>query len=323
MNSMYKVFVGFLSVVFLIGCSTTTTQENIETYPDEQISLIVPFATGGASDMVSRAVAMEMEKELGVPVVIINKTGGTGAIGVYDVMASNPDGYRIGYVPVELAMFDSLEIADIPPDEFEHLSRIMTIPAAITVSADAPYDTLEEFIDYAMEHPGEIQIGNSGTGSIWHIAATALAQETGTTFNYVPFEGAAPAVSSLLGGHIDAVSVSPSEVRAGISGGDLKVLAVMGEERDPLVPDVPTLQEEGIDLTLGAWGGFVAPQDTPPEIVNALDNAIQKSMESETFQRLAETNGLTPAYLPSEEFKDFVLEEYDFYNELIPTIQMK
>ncbi|WP_080872449.1 tripartite tricarboxylate transporter substrate binding protein [Oceanobacillus timonensis] len=322
MNSMYKVLIGLLSIVFLVGCSTTT-QENVENYPDEQISLVVPFDTGGASDMVSRAVAMEMENELGVPVVIINKTGGSGAIGVYDVMASSPDGYRIGYVPVELSMYESLEIANVPPEDFEYLSRIMTIPPAITVPADAPYDTLEEFLDYAEEHPGEIQIGNSGTGSIWHIAAAALAQETGTSFNYVPFEGAAPAVSSLLGGHIDAVSVSPSEVKAGIDGGDLKVLAVMGEERDPIVPDVPTLQEEGIDLTLGAWGGFVAPKDTPQEIVDALDHAINKSMETDTFKRLAETNGLTPAYLSNEDFKEFVLGEYDFYNEFIPTIQMQ
>lgn len=322
MKRLCKYLLVFTTILLVLsGCQLTSGES--KPFPSEQISLVVPFATGGASDMVSRAVATQMEKDLGVPVVIVNKTGGSGAIGVYDAMTAKPNGYRIGYVPVELVMYDSLEIANVPPDNFQYLSRLMAIPAAITVPSDAPYDSIEEFIAFAKENPGKIQLGNSGTGSIWHIAGAALAQKTGTTFNYVPFDGAAPAVSALLGGHIDAVSVSPSEVKPGLDSGDLKVLAIMGEERDPLVPDVPTLQEAGIDLVMGGWGGFVAPNETPKEIVAAYEKAIKNAMDTEIFQKLAKTRGLTPAYLDSSEFEQFALEQYDFFNELIPTIKMK
>ncbi|TSB48432.1 tripartite tricarboxylate transporter substrate binding protein [Alkalicoccobacillus porphyridii] len=310
------------TAVLMSGCQMLGQEEDPLTFPTDQISLVVPFASGGASDMVSRAVATQMEEELGVPVTVVNKTGGSGAIGIYDVMSAPPNGYRIGYVPVELAMYGGLELADIEPSEFEYLARLMAIPAAITVSADAPYDNIQEFIDYAEENPSQIQLGNSGTGSIWHIAGTALAQEMDVSFNYVPFEGAAPAVSSLMGGHIDAVSVSPSEIKSGLDSGDLKVLAVMGEERDPLVPDVPTLKEEGIDLVMSGWGGFVAPKGTPNEIVEAFNLAIENAMNEETFQSLASTRGLTPAYLPSKEFKNFAIDQYEYFNELIPTIRM-
>ncbi|WYS06019.1 tripartite tricarboxylate transporter substrate binding protein [Bacillus sp. FSL R5-0394] len=323
MDRLTNLFISIVAALCLASCSNQSPEEAAERYPEDQVSLIVPFATGGASDVVSRAVAMAMEEELGVPVVVVNKTGGVGAIGVYDVMMANADGYRIGYVPVELVMYDGLQIASISPYEFAYISRLMEIPAAITVSADAPYNTLDEFITYAKEHPGELQIGNSGTGSIWHIAAGALAQEAGVKFNYVPFEGAAPAVGSLLGGHIDAVSVSPSEVKTGLDSGGLKVLGVMGNERDPVVPDVPTMKEQGYDVVLGGWGGFVAPKDTPEEIIAALDAAIEKSMETETFQTLAESRGLTPAYLPGQAFEAFAVEQYEFFNELIPSIEME
>jgi len=317
-------------ILFLAACGNSNTEgassesgEANSSYPEEQIEVIVPFAAGGASDLVSRTIATEMENALGVPVVVANKTGGSGATGLLSTKDADPDGYTIGYVPVELAMLESLGLAQVSPEDYAALGQLMTIPAGIIVKGDAPYNSVEEFVAYAKENPGKIKVGNSGTGSIWHIAAAAFAGEAGIEVSHVPYDGAAPAVTALMGGHIDAVTVSPSEAISGISSGDLKVLAVMSEERDVNAPDAPTLQELGFDINLGGWGGFVAPKETPEDILETLRAAFETAYNSEAFQKLLEERGMNPDYKPGEEFQTFAKEQYDFYGELIPQIEFE
>ncbi|MCR6110143.1 tripartite tricarboxylate transporter substrate binding protein [Bacillus sp. A301a_S52] len=310
-------------LIFLAACGNQSGEGNTADYPEKQIEVVVPFAAGGASDLVSRTIASEMEEELDVPVVITNRTGGSGANGMYSVRDAQADGYTIGYVPVELAMLESLDLADISPNDFEGIGQLMTIPAAITVPADAPYDTIEEFIQFAQENPGNVTIGNSGTGSIWHIAAAAFADEVEIDVQYVPYEGAAPAVTALMGGHIDAVSVSPSEVISGLNSDDLKVLAVMSEEPDANVPDVPTLQELGYDINLSGWGGFVAPKDTPEEVLDTLREAFEAAATSDTFIQLLDERGMNADYKPGDEFMEFSMEQYDFFTDLIPQVEVE
>lgn len=308
--------------LILTACSSSSSNSEAANYPDDQVEVIVPFASGGSSDLVSRTIATEMESGLGVPVTITNKTGGSGATGMLAVKNAQSDGYTLGYVPVEMSMLDGLGLADIKPDDFEYIGQLMTIPAAITVPADAPYDTIEDFVQYAKDNPGKIQIGNSGAGSIWHIAAAAFAQEADVDVEYVPYEGAAPAVTALMGGHISAVAVSPSEVSAGVASGDLKVLAVMGDERDPSLPDTPTMKESGYDVSVAGWGGFVAPKGTPEEALKKLRESFKEASDSDKFQKLMEDRGMIPAYKEGEEFKAYAEEQYDYFNELIPTIEL-
>ncbi|WP_208587733.1 tripartite tricarboxylate transporter substrate binding protein [Gracilibacillus suaedae] len=306
----------------LSACGSSNSSEDSSNFPENQIEVVVPFAAGGASDLVSRTIATEMENELDVPVVVSNKTGGSGTTGMLATKDAKPDGYTIGYVPVELAMVQELGLAEIAPNDYQAIGQLMTIPAAITVSADAPYDTIEEFISYAEENPGEVKVGNSGTGSIWHIAAAAFAQELDLELEYIPYDGAAPAVTALMGGHVDAVSVSPSEVVAGLDSEDLKVLAVMSEERDANVPDVPTLQELGYDINLSGWGGFVAPTDTPDEVMETLQSAFKIAAESEAFTNLLEERGMNPNYKDGAEFQQFAQDQYEYFSELIPSIDL-
>ena len=192
----------------------------------KQISLIVPYSAGGASDTTARIYATELEKALNGTVVVSNVTGASGAIGLEQVRNSNADGYTIAYMPVESTMLRALGFTDLSTDDFKFIGRAMTIPAAVTVRADAPWNTLQEFIDYAKEHPGEVQVGNSGTGSIWHVAAASIEDKCGVQFTHVPFDGAAPAVAALLGNNIQAVTVSPSEVKTNVDSGDFKVLGI-------------------------------------------------------------------------------------------------
>ncbi len=298
----------------------SSSAETVDFPGNKQVSLIVPYSAGGASDTVARIYASELEQSLGTSIVVSNVTGASGAIGLEQVRNSNPDGYTIAYMPVESTMLKALGFTDLSTDDFRFIGRAMTIPAAVTVRADAPWDTFEDFINYAKEHPGEIQVGNSGTGSIWHIAAASIEKECGVQFTHVPFDGAAPAVAALLGGNIQAVTVSPSEVKNNVDSGDFKVLCVLGESRSSVVPDVPTAQELGIDITIQGWGGFAVPKDTPQAVIDILEKASETAINSDSVKKTLADRGYEHAYLSGSDMDQKASEELAYYSELIPEL---
>ena len=299
---------------------TSSSAESVDFPGNKQVSLIVPYSAGGASDTVARIYASELEQSLGTSIVVSNVTGASGAIGLEQVRNSNPDGYTIAYMPVESTMLKALGFTDLSTDDFRFIGRAMTIPAAVTVRADAPWDTFEDFVNYAKEHPGEIQVGNSGTGSIWHIAAASIEKECGVQFTHVPFDGAAPAVAALLGGNIQAVTVSPSEVKNNVDSGDFKVLCVLGESRSSVVPDVPTAQELGIDITIQGWGGFAVPKDTPQAVIDILEKASETAINSDSVKKTLADRGYEHAYLNGSDMDQKASEELAYYSELIPEL---
>ncbi len=328
-----------LTVSLLAGCGTTTTGSEsttstaapttagtstatTTTFPERDLTIVVPFNAGGASDMTARIIAKGMEKELGKAVMIVNKSGGSGGVGMSYVSASNPDGYTMTYVPVELVMHKALNLSDLTPDSFDYIGQTTLVPAAVTVPADAPYNTIQEFIDYAKANPGKVRVGNSGTGSIWHIAASAIEQKTGVDFNHIPFDGAAPAVTALMGKHIEAVTVNSGEVKSGVEAGKLKILAVMTDERDPAFPDVPTLKESGIDISLSGWGGFAVPKDTPEDVRNVLSSALEKAASTDEFKTFIAERGMIVSYKNSADMKTFVNEQYTFFNDLLSKMDL-
>ena len=282
----------------------SSSAETVDFPGNKQVSLIVPYSAGGASDTVARIYASELEQSLGTSIVVSNVT----------------DGYTIAYMPVESTMLKALGFTDLSTDDFRFIGRAMTIPAAVTVRADAPWDTFEDFVNYAKEHPGEIQVGNSGTGSIWHIAAASIEKECGVQFTHVPFDGAAPAVAALLGGNIQAVTVSPSEVKNNVDSGDFKVLCVLGESRSSVVPDVPTAQELGIDITIQGWGGFAVPKDTPQAVIDILEKASETAINSDSVKKTLADRGYEHAYLSGSDMDQKASEELAYYSELIPEL---
>ena len=286
----------------------------------KQISLIVPYSAGGASDTTARIYASELEKALGGTVIVSNVTGASGAIGLEQVRNSKADGYTIAYMPVESTMLRALGFTDLSTDDFKFIGRAMTIPAAVTVRADAPWDTFQDFLDYAKAHPGEVQVGNSGTGSIWHIAAASIEKECGVQFTHVPFDGAAPAVAALLGNNIQAVTVSPSEVKTNVDAGDFKVLAVLGEGHSSVVPDVQTAQEMGINVTIQGWGGFAVPKDTPQDVIDTLVAASETAINSDAVKDLLAERGFEHAYLSGADMDAKAAEELAYFSELIPSL---
>ncbi len=300
-----------------------TTASAAAKFPRKQIQIVVPYAPGGASDTVARIYGKELEKQLGKPVVVVNRTGASGAVGLESVKNSRPDGYTMSYMPVESTMISALGLSDISSDDFTFVCRIMTIPAAITVSKDAKWNTLDDFLKYAKENPGKVTVGNSGPGSIWNVAAASLEQAAGVKFNHVPFDGAAPAVAALLGKNIDAVAVSPSEVKSNVDSGQFKVLAVLGDKRSSVVPDVKTSKELGYDVSAMGWGGFAVPKGTPADVVKILDDASAKVAQSQALKDLLAQRGFEYAYLNGKDMDKFAKSQLESYKVLIPKLIKK
>jgi tripartite-type tricarboxylate transporter receptor subunit TctC len=308
-----------LTMFLVAGCnSEKDSSGDTSNYPNQSIKIIVPSSAGGGTDSTTRSLAAQAEKKLGQSIGILNKPGASGSVGMTEGANAKPDGYTLTMVFVELTMYKHLGLSPLTPDEFKPVAMINFDPAALTVRSDAPYNTLEEFIDYAREHPGEISVGNAGTGSIWHIAAVNLAQSANIKLNHVPYDGAAPAVTALVGGHIDAVTVSPAEVKAQLDAGNLKTLAVMAEQRSALIPEVPTFKESGIKAeSIGTWRGIVVPKATPDKKVAILEEAFLAAAKEKEFQDFMKNNGLGIQLKNSQEFKKFITKNEEFFGEMI------
>ncbi|MDQ8000879.1 MAG: tripartite tricarboxylate transporter substrate binding protein, partial [Pseudomonadota bacterium] len=190
-------------------------------FPSKPIELLVPYQPGGGTDALARAFADASRKFIQQSIVVVNKPGAGGAIGWQEVINAKPDGYKLAVLTVELLTLPHLGLAKFKYDDFQPIAQLNADPAAITVKAEAPWNTIEEFLAEAKKKPDSVRVGNSGNGSIWHLAAAALEDKTGTKFNHIPFQGAAPAVLALMGGHIEAVAVSPAEVTTYVQAGKL------------------------------------------------------------------------------------------------------
>lgn len=279
-------------------------------YPDKPVTVICPWTAGGGTDVLLRALSKSAEKYLGQTISVVNQTGGAGAIGHNAIRTARPDGYTVGMITFELNSLPPQGLVPFTWKNFDPLMRINSDPAALTVKADAPYNTVRGFMDYAKSHPGEITIGNSAPGSVWHIAAGLAAEKTGVQVKHVPFDGAQPAVTALVGGHIKAVAVSVAEVRGQVQAGNLKILGVMSAERDKIFPDVPTFKEQGVDVQFYTWRGLALPKGVPPAIKAKIADAYKKAFDSQEFKDFAAKASLNLAYQDSAEFTKFLDQNY-------------
>ena len=279
------------------------TARAAESWPARPIQLVVGYGPGGGTDALARALAESVRQYLGQPVTVVNRPGATGSIAMADVAGAAPDGYKLIMLTVDAAIVPHIGIGKVTCEDFAPIVRLNFDPAAITVRADAPWNSVEEFLDHARKNPGEMRVGNSGPGGIWHAASVALESRTNTSFNHIPFQGAAPAVLALGGGHVDAVTVSPAEVSTQVQSGKLKMLAVMADQRAKGFEKVPTLKERNIDLSLGAWRGLCAPKGTPPEVLKQLAQAVAKAVQEPAYRQTLEKLNLGEAYGDAAAFR--------------------
>jgi tripartite-type tricarboxylate transporter receptor subunit TctC len=292
-------------------------------FPSKPVELVVPFQPGGGTDALARAFADATRRHMPQSVVIVNKPGASGAIGWQDVINARPDGYRLAVVTVEVTTLPHMGLAKFSYEDLTPIARLNADQAAITVRADAPWNTVEEFLAAAKKDSGKLSMGNAGNGSIWHLAAAALEDKTGTKFNHTPFQGAGPAVLALLGGHIDAVAVSPAEVTIHVQAGKLKTLAVMAEQRVKGFDKVPTLKERNIDLVIGTWRGIAAPKNTPPEVIAYLKEVSRKAADEPAFREVLDKQNLGFAYADDVAFKATMARDNAYFKTLMGKLDIK
>jgi tripartite-type tricarboxylate transporter receptor subunit TctC len=269
------------------------------------IEMTVMFGAGSAADVTARYLADGMSKILNVPVPVVNRTGGGGAIGYNHLKQQKPDGHSIIWNSNSIST--TYHSGTLPFDytEFDAIARVSVETPALAVRADAPWKTLAELIVFAKQNPSKVRVGNSGTGSHTHFSAAALFALGGAKAIDVPF-GEGQAMVNLLGGRIEAVVQMPAALVAQVKSGDLRVLTVMGPKRDPIFPDVPTASELNFPLSFDLWRGIATPKETPKPVIAKLEDAIKRTVESKAFKDAGVAVGFTPAFLPANEFQKVI-----------------
>lgn len=297
--------VAAIAAVALAGCANRGGEAaQSSDFPSKSITMVVPYQAGGASDLSARTLAAEMEKKLGQSIVVENRVGGAGSVGLTYLSARPADGYTIGYLPVETVML-GYQGYDIDPARYDLLGQIVSVPATIAVPANSPYKTLQDLIDAAKAKPGTITVANSGAGSIWQAATKALNKTAGVELKPVPFDGGAPAVNAAIAGQVDAVAAGVSETSVAAADGRLRVLAILNDKASAALPGVATAKELGTDVSIGGWGAVGTPAGLPDDVRDTLAAAVKTAAESESFVSVIKKSGNLPVYEAPEAFQAF------------------
>jgi tripartite-type tricarboxylate transporter receptor subunit TctC len=278
-------------------------------FPERPITLICPWGAGGGTDAVARIVAALMQKDLGVPVNVVNRTGGNGVTGHQAILSANPDGYTIGIGTVELAMIHWMGLASFTAADFNPVGGLNVDSAAITVRADSPWQDYKALESEVKANPGKYTASGTSAGGIWHLALAAWL--TGAGFKpdqvrWIPSEGAAPAQQELMAGGVDMVTCSLPEVSALVDAGKAKFLAYMADERNPKYPGTPTLKELGVPVSLGTWRGISAPKGIPQDVMSVLESSLAKAAASQEFADFMNSRGFGIKYIPAKEWGKFM-----------------
>jgi len=294
-------------------------------YPNKPIELVVPFGAGGGTDVLARVTAEAAKKHSSQPITVINRPGASGSIGLTEVVNARPDGYKIAMVTVEMAIIPHMGIAKFSPEsDFTPLVRLNADPIVLAVSAESPWKTIEEMIEAAKKSKEPLRFGNAGTGGVSHLAAVALQQKSGTTFTHAPFQGNAPAVVALLGGHIDAVTASPSEVFSFVQTGKLRALAVLADQRlGGAFAQVPTMKERNIDLSVGTWRGLAAPKGLPADVLARLSAIAIKTANEPAVKEAMEKQNLGYSVADGEAFRKQIANDSALYKQLIEQMGLR
>ena len=311
-------FGGFLTCLLALAPAVASD------YPNRPVEFVVPSSAGGGTDVMARNFADVARKYMAQPIVVANKPGVSGGLGMGEVQRAAPDGYKVAVLISELAIIPHLGMIKFGTNDFIPIARLNADPGTVTVRADAPWQTLEEFIAHARKNPGKVSMGNAGSGTIWHLAAAAVEEKTGVSFIHVPHQGAAPSVVSLLGGHVDAIAVSPAEVSSHVAVGKLKVLGLMADQRlAGQYANVPTFKERGINLSVGTWRGLGVPLGTAPEVVSLLRDVARKTAADPAFKEGMSKSNLIVSYQEGEQFKPFMNEQSDYFKKILATLPIQ
>ena len=292
-----------------VALATFSLSASADTWPTRPITLVVPWGAGGGTDATARILGSLMEKELGQPINVVNRTGGNGVVGHAAIAAAPPDGYTIGLATVEISMLHWQGLTTLSYKDYTPLALMNIDPAGVQVRADSPYKDVKEMVADIKKNPGKFKASGTGQGGIWQLAMAGMLDSMGVdpaSVPWVPSNGAAPGLQDLVAGGVAVVPCSIPEARSLIDAGRVKSIAIMDSQRNPIFPKVPTLKEEtGSDWTIGAWRGMVAPKGLPAPIAAKLGAALEKVYNSKEYKDFMSQRGFGVRYLNAAEFGSF------------------
>lgn len=278
-------------------------------YPDRPVTVIVPWDAGGGTDTIIRIFSTAFEEAMGQPINVVNRTGGSGVVGHSAIAQSQPDGYTLGACTPEITYFKTIGLADLTPASYTLISRLALIPAGVTVAANSPYADVTALVEAVKAgDKGSFTSSGSGIGGTWHMAAAGLMKavdEPVDEINFIPSKGGASALQDLVSGGLSMFTGSPVEAQALAKAGEVKILAIMSDERSPAFPDVPTLKESGIDFALSNWFSLCAPAGLPEDVQAKVAMAAEKAHGAASVQEALAQRGITPLFDGPEAFSSF------------------
>ena len=279
-------------------------------YPERPITVVVPWGAGGGTDAVARILAALLEKDLGQPVNVVNRTGGSGVVGHHAIASAPPDGYTIGILTIEIGMMHHMKLTELTGTSYTPLALVNGDPAAVQVRADAPYKDLGELVAAIKANPGKLKGSGTGQGGIWQLAIAGLLQDLKVdpaALAWVPSNGAAPGLQDMVAGGVDVVPCSLPEARALIEAGKVRSLAIMDTKPSALFPNVPTVrQATRSGWTLVGWRGVGAPKGLNAEVQKRLVASLKKAHDSKEFRDFMQNRGYAPLWAGPEDFAKFM-----------------
>ncbi len=279
-------------------------------YPTRPVTLIVPWGAGGGTDATARIIGSLLEKDIGQPVTVVNRTGGSGVVGHSAIASAAPDGYTIGMATVEIGMMHWQGLTELSGASYTPLGLVNADPAGVQVRADASYKTVNELLAAIKANPGKFKASGTGQGGIWHLAIAGLLRDQKidpAALPWVPSNGAAPGLQDMIAGGVEVAPVSLPESRSLIDAGKVKSLAIMSDKPSALYPNVPTLKSAtGSDWTMAAWRGLVAPKGIPAEARDKLGAAIKRVVASKEYTEFMAKQGYGVIYAAPDDFAKFM-----------------
>ena len=297
---------GLIGLALAASCGLSLAQA----YPDRPVTLIVPWGAGGGTDAVARMIASLLERDLGQPVNVVNRTGGSGVVGHSAIAGATPDGYTIGMITVEITMMHHQKLTELDPTSFTPIALVNLDPAGFQVRADSSYKTMHDVLAAVKANPGKFKASGTGQGGIWHLALAGWLRDAKVdpaAVPWVPSNGAAPGLQDLVAGGVEFVPCSLPEARSLIDAGKVRSLSVMASTRAALFPNVPTLKEAtGSDWATGAWRGIAAPKGLPPAVAAKLEASVKKAFDSKEYKDFMANRGFGLLWGSSQEFARFM-----------------
>lgn len=290
-------------------------------FPEKPIRIVIGFPAGGPLDQHARLLSDRLQAALGQPILIDYKSGAGGTVGAQEVMKSAPDGYTLmlantGVMVINPALYSKLPYGTLK--DFTPIARTAMQPLALLVNPKLPVNTLKEFVDYTKSRPGQVNYGSAGNGGISHLVPEMFKTSTGLFMVHIPYRGSAPAFTDLMGGQVQFMAESIPQAANYHKQGKVKALAVTSKQRNPALPDIPTVMETGIkNFEVVGFYGFLAPAGTPKDVVTRLSDAFKQVLESPDIRNRMVTQGADPAFMGSDDFARFLASEMPRWEQAV------